>query len=615
MTGGAELSISASTSVGSIDLPVDGVINLGEDIEITFTGETANSASWRCKEGVEMNTACSANYEVLRSVSGSMQYVPADDVPCFLDTIEINGDVPTQLQFHSGSFIGSLAIQGETAAQITTPTQLEDWRSSISRQIVGDSPAIGGSSLLCGGPESCERSCMDICNDLELSEVAGNLDAFWALTPADRDNIIAQTTEELDQVASLRDGPVQAWMDNEAALLGPLAQWQADFEAGIDADTIDNDGATGRGTIHNLQVTTDQLTDWMAGASIGGAADLHQLRNDLTVKEAADTWSWFAGQTMNQALWNLINDKDSLTTAAPVVVADDETVAAGGRKARQAPMDGSMGDGSSMGAGDMGATALAQAQSPPNNAAQTVNPFIFMDANAILGRYEISAGETWNIESTHWGGNVPEDAAIHFDAANGAFEWHGLVITGCRIYTDEAGQHRPLVAPVVLEAILSATMTKMSLYQRELYLRGVVHNMPTTTTTLPALDSASESSDEADSGMMLIIIIAAVAVLFIIIIIVVVSKKGAKEEGVKKDEGRGVVSFENPMYDDPKAGGGAASSGGEAGLYDEPSFEAEGKANPMYGSSENTAADGGGYLDVEPDDEGDEDEDEDGEDE
>merc|ERR1719272_26764 len=223
-----------------------------------------------------------------------------------------------------------------------------------------------------------------------------------------------------------------------------------------------------------------------------------------------------------------------------------------------------------MGAGDMGATVMAQGQTAPNSAAQPVNPFVFMDANAILSRYRISGDETWNIASTHWGGYTAEDPAVNFDAANGAFEWHGLVISGCRVYTDEDGQHRPLVAPAVLEAILSATMTKMSLYQRELYLRGVVHNMPTTTTTAPASASDSESDDAAGFPMM-IIIIAVVAVLVVVaIIIVVVNKKDDKDgDGKKKgSEARGVVSFENPMYDDP------------------------------------TAADsGGGYLDVEPDDE------------
>jgi len=65
------------------------------------------------------------------------------------------------------------------------------------------------------------------------------------------------------------------------------------------------------------------------------------------------------------------------------------------------------------------------------------------------------------------------------------------------------------------------------------------------------------------------------------------------------------------MYDDPSAGGAAPDEDG--GLYDEPAFNADGKENPMYASNENTAAAGGGYLDVEPDD-GDDESDEDSED-
>jgi len=259
----------------------------------------------------------------------------------------------------------------------------------------------------------------------------------------------------------------------------------------------------------------------------------------------------------------------------------------------------------------MGSTVMAQEQTAPNNAAQNVNPFVFQDVNFYLGQFEIADREIWQVRSTTWGGYTAEDPTVNFDAANGAFEWHGLVISGCRVYTDEDGQQRPLVAPAVLEAIFSATMTKMSLYQREMYLRGVVHNMPTTTTTLPP--QASSSDEGAFGGGMMIIIIAAVAVLLLIGIIVVVMKGGnnGKDGGAKSSEARGVVAFENPMYDDPNAGSAPAAAGGGAGLYDEPTFEGEaGKANPMYDNNEKTeGGEGGGYLDVTPDDEDDDDDD------
>ena len=91
-----------------------------------------------------------------------------------------------------------------------------------------------------GGPDQCTRSCMDTCNSFELDEAASNLDAFWNMSAAERDGIIAQTTEELTQVIGLRDGPVQEFMDNEGELHATLRQWQSEFEEGIDDDAIDN---------------------------------------------------------------------------------------------------------------------------------------------------------------------------------------------------------------------------------------------------------------------------------------------------------------------------------------------------------------------------------------
>ena len=110
----------------------------------------------------------------------------------------------------------------------------------------------------------------------------------------------------------------------------------------------------------------------------------------------------------------------------------------------------------------------------------------------------------------------------------------------------------------------------------------------------------------------MIIAAAGAGLLLCIIIVVVVLKMGGGDDGEEKGSvGRGVVSFENPMYDDPAAAGDAPDEDG--GLYDEPAFNADGKENPMYTSNENTADEvgGGGYLDVEPDDGEDEDGDDD----
>lgn len=78
-----------------------------DDIEITFTGSTSNSGAWRCKSGLEQNSACSSNYEHLATVldannRSSRQFVQADSVPCYLDTVQIDGDASvTGLDFSS----------------------------------------------------------------------------------------------------------------------------------------------------------------------------------------------------------------------------------------------------------------------------------------------------------------------------------------------------------------------------------------------------------------------------------------------------------------------------------------------------------------------------------
>jgi len=101
------------------------------------------------------------------------------------------------------------------------------------------------------------------------------------------------------------------------------------------------------------------------------------------------------------------------------------------------------------------------------------------------------------------------------------------------------------------------------------------------------------------------------AILVILIIIIVCLVGGGSKKSSNKAD-RNVVAFENPMYDDPTAaqGGNVQQQVDEdGGLYDEPTFNAgaNDKENPMYQSNENEmeTTEGGGYLDVEPDDEDD----------
>ena len=99
--------------------------------------------------------------------------------------------------------------------------------------------------------------------------------------------------------------------------------------------------------------------------------------------------------------------------------------------------------------------------------------------------------------------------------------------------------------------------------------------------------------------------------LLIIIIVLVIVILGGKKKNTSKDDGRNVVAFENPMYDDPAKNGAAPKAVQDTGMYDEPTFDP--KANPMYSSNDDEINEnkGDGYLDVQPDQDDDDEEDED----
>ena len=217
-------------------------------------------------------------------------------------------------------------------------------------------------------------------------------------------------------------------------------------------------------------------------------------------------------------------------------------------------------------------------------------------------------GTTWGKAK---GASLNANAA--YDFAPGAVAFTGVQIESKVFVVD--GVLKSAVAPKVLEYLASSAVVQMALYTEEKMLTEQVSRVASLTTTTTIAPAAASGDDDASSGMMMIIIAGAAGLLLCIIIVVVVFRMGGSDDGEEKGSvGRGVVSFENPMYDDPSAGGAASDYAPEedAGLYDEPAFNADGKENPMYASNENTAA-GGGYLDVEPDD-GNDESDEDSED-
>lgn len=571
--GGQELSISVSMSVGSIDLPMNGDILLGANVDIEFTGSTANSGDLRCRDSNEYQSDCSSNWQVLNTTVNEFQ--PATSIPCIEDIAMLNGDVANAIHWSAGMMIAQLQISGNTPAQISTAAAFEQYRSTVSGQMTGTSPHIGGSTTICGGTASCLTMCADSCNAFSIDNVAANAEAFYNLSVSERDEILTEGQNELDNLIDVRQNIIPAF-SNTAQLGGALSQMQNDFVDGIDPASISD--SLGSGQIPMLKVTSDEMADWMEASSVGSMTALFGLKNMITVSEAQQTWNWFgeSGRSLDSQLWALINDESSLTTEAA------STVPSARRQARQ---------------------SIPPVPPGASSALQQVNDFIFMEINRMLAQYNIAAGENWQIITTVWGGATAVDVTNNFPNADGAFQWNGLTVSGVRLYTDADGNRHPLVNPEILKALLSSAMSRMSMYVRESYLREILFNIPTTTQAVLA-----STGDDDSSSMMLYIIIAAVAALLLIVILAFILMR---DSGNQDDSApRQVVSFENPMYDDPaNAGGSGVVGDDDPGLYDEPAFQANNRDNPTYESNENLTDPG--YLDVNPDDEYDEDDEDD----
>lgn len=117
-------------------------------------------------------------------------------------------------------------------------------------------------------------------------------------------------------------------------------------------------------------------------------------------------------------------------------------------------------------------------------------------------------------------------------------------------------------------------------------------------TILDPSSAASTSAESSSSSTIIIIIVAAVVVIGIIVavVVVVVKKQGTKDASTD----RGIVSFENPMYDDVQ-GGEQDTSGG--GMYDEPTMTGTSGYMDVPAGGEGGAG-GSGYMDVAPGEEG-----------
>ena len=128
--------------------------------------------------------------------------------------------------------------------------------------------------------------------------------------------------------------------------------------------------------------------------------------------------------------------------------------------------------------------------------------------------------------------------------------------------------------------------------------------------------AATKAEDDAGGIPIWIFIIAGVVVVCIIGGVAMYALGGGGGGGKTPDD-RNVVAFENPMYDDPGAGGDQGYGGNDAddGMYGSPAVDSGGGGaddlydEPEFGGGASEPGGGSGYLDVAPDDDDDDDED------
>lgn len=572
--GPTSFSINADMTVGAFEFPDTGEVIIGDNVEISFGTGPTEDGSWRCKSGSEMDAGCSTNYETLANGT----WVPALSAPGFGDSVEFSSD--NSFTFYTrGDFYSEIVLTGSNPQTFSsTLGSFTDFWNENPYMWLGEPPVLGSSTTLCGGSlVACQSLNTDSCNAMELEAAIDDPASFWDLNEQERTDIIADAEAELDRIINLRQGIVNDFHENQQSFIRSANDLQDNFESSGSGSGM---GPVGASTIESLKVTSDEMVAWMEQTAVGTASGLHALKHDLTVAETQLTWDWYANPnvTLDAALWDEIDDENSLTTTDPLAVVG-ATTNANGRARRQYPLP-------------PGATMTAQ----------QVTDFVLIRANAMLNDISASRGQSWTVTAVYWGGAVPESESANFAAAAGAFQFIGMDISGAPTMQVD-GETVPAIAPEILEGVFASIMLQMSLYARENHLRTLLYNQPT-------IAPQASTGDESDIMDIIPYIAAGAAVLLICLIVAVVMISGGNKEETPKND-RSVVSFENPMYDDPAAV--PAGDANDGGLYDEPTFNEGNKDNPTYASNEDTA-ESGGYLDVEPDD-GEDEEDEEDEDE
>jgi len=595
---GAEVRMDESLSLASIDLPMNGEITFKGDMEVTFDEDLTGSKTWKCKTQDQLSSACPANYLL---ADGTVPTTP----PCLSDSIVINGDQANQILWVPGQFVASVEVEREPESGIdgTTYTNNIDfgnlWAETMDTSFLGAAPVLNSpdSDLLFPTEEQNEAMCINSCPSLDFSgEISG----------AERYSDAGEA--ELARLSALRDATRQAREAataafNNDAMYHELNMLQAAY---VDENNINlDDLQMGAVTMPEVVVGGATMGDWLESTGQFETPLVNMIKYGTTKAVTDRTMAFVEEKTRVSSIDWLTNDEVK-DIWSPVI---GDVKAAGGVEALDDQIEGSL--EASPDTCDGCDSPYVVEDSAPRDGVANFPPVEMKSCQTLLAYV---APQTQGSDSrpldvpfklikpngTTWGKakGASLNANAAYDFAPGAVAFTGVQIESKVFVVD--GVLKSAVAPKVLEYLASSAVVQMALYSEEKTLDEQVSRVESLTTTTTIAPAAATGDDSSGLPMMIIIAAAAGLVLCIIIVVVVLRMGGSDDGEAKSSEARGVVSFENPMYDDPSAGDAAPDEDG--GLYDEPAFNADGKENPMYASNENTAAAGGGYLDVEPDD-------------
>merc|ERR1712166_1653885 len=459
----------------------------------------------------------------------------------------------------------------------------------MGRVFQGNAPIVNALSE-CGGEVMCQMKCMDACPERDLAKSVEDREDFFTLDEEVRNVVIEQARMDRDVLNQLRYNAFQAFMAPKSKdKLGDAAiTIQATYDEEMKASGYAREQQNGQFNIPEIRVTAADLANWMVVAKVGDQHTQDYIRHSQSKENTQMAINFYNAVQDGSKWYGIEGEANSSKIALDTLLWSAIYKEGFSRTRREAHMAA---------------------------AGSSVMTFVIDAANDILKN---KAGTTMQImrwKSMSAGAADPE---LDFDGASGAFILKDVAVSDMNSYTKAGMPKMSTVSPTVIGASISGATTPMALSARAESLRLSIHFRPTTTVspTMSPTMSPTAAPTAVDVLAANLIPIAAggggghILIIIIIILIVLVLGKGKNKSD--KDDGRNVVAFENPMYDDPAnnvANKKGAAPQEDNGLYDEPSFNQQDKSNPMYQSNEDASGGGGGYLDVQPDDDDDSDDD------